>query len=337
MDHMHDDMPPVTVVVVNHNAGPLLADCLRAALAQTRQVVLVDNASEPRPVDDVLGCFPAHSDFDVVRCPVNAGFAAGCNRGLALAREPILLFLNPDCILAAGAVAALVRALGGEAHIGMVGGLLTDEQGFEQGGSRRAVPTPWRSFVRAFGLARLSRRWPALFNDFHLHQEPLPQEPLKVEAISGACMLVKRDAMDDFGLLDEGYFLHCEDLDYCMRARGRGWDILFVPNAPVVHHKGVCSRNRELFVEWHKHRGMVRFYGQHFRQQYPAGLMLVVAVGVWVRFAAVASRLIVGRLLARATGLLRSTNRRPRMPAFRPIPIEGLNLSTARQSGSMLS
>ena len=105
MDHMHDDMPPVTVVVVNHNAGPLLADCLRAALAQTRQVVLVDNASEPRPVDDVLGCFPAHSDFDVVRCPVNAGFAAGCNRGLALAREPILLFLNPDCILAAGAVA----------------------------------------------------------------------------------------------------------------------------------------------------------------------------------------------------------------------------------------
>ena len=199
MDHMHDDMPPVTVVVVNHNAGPLLADCLRAALAQTRQVVLVDNASEPRPVDDVLGCFPAHSDFDVVRCPVNAGFAAGCNRGLALAREPILLFLNPDCILAAGAVAALVRALGGEAHIGMVGGLLTDEQGFEQGGSRRAVPTPWRSFVRGFGLTRFSSRWPRLFSDFNLHGQPLPTAPIDVEAVSGACTMVTRQALDDVG------------------------------------------------------------------------------------------------------------------------------------------
>ncbi|MEI6504259.1 MAG: glycosyltransferase family 2 protein [Planctomycetota bacterium] len=314
MDHMHDDMPPVTVVVVNHNAGPLLADCLRAALAQTRQVVLVDNASEPQPVDDVLGCFPAHSDFDVVRCPVNAGFAAGCNRGLALAREPILLFLNPDCILAAGAVAALVRALGGEAHIGMVGGLLTDEQGFEQGGSRRAVPTPWRSFVRGFGLTRFSSRWPRLFSDFNLHGQPLPTAPIDVEAVSGACTMVTRQALDDVGLWDEGFFLHCEDLDLCMRFRKRGWRIQFVPAARAVHHRGMCGRSRPIFVEWHKHKGMIRFYQKHFRHQYPLGLMGLVTAGVWLRFVAFASRLAMRRLRV-AAGQFVGAIPRPRAAA----------------------
>jgi hypothetical protein len=181
--------------------------------------------------------------------------------------------------------------------------------GIEQGGGRRAVPTPWRSFVRAFGLARLSRRWPKLFNDFHLHRQPLPPGPIPVEAISGACMLLKREAIDDFGLMDEGYFLHCEDLDLCMRARAHGWQILFVPDAPIVHHKGGCSRERPVFVEWHKHRGMVRFYRKHFRHEYSILLMELVTLGVWLRFAAVAAR--------QQASVLWHHVRAPRTPAVR--------------------
>ncbi|MCE9631947.1 MAG: glycosyltransferase family 2 protein [Planctomycetia bacterium] len=289
-------MPPVTVVIVNHNAGQFLADCLRAALAQSRQVVLVDNASEPQPLDEALGSFLNHPGLDVVRCPVNAGFAAGSNRGLALAREPIVLFLNPDCILAAGAVAAMVRALEGDDRIGMVGGLLTDAKGFEQGGSRRAVPTPWRSFVRGFGLTRFSNRWPRLFSDFNLHGQPLPKAPIDVEAVSGACTMVKRRSLDDVGPWDEGFFLHCEDLDLCMRFRQRGWRIQFVPAARAMHHRGMCGRSRPVFVEWHKHKGMIRFYTKHFRHQYPLGLMGLVTAGVWLRFAAIASRIAVRRV-----------------------------------------
>jgi GT2 family glycosyltransferase len=186
---MADDtlaLPPVSVVIVNYNAGRLLGDCLAAALESARQVVLVDNASAPGPLDDVLARFAGHPRLDVVRSDVNAGFAAGSNRGLARAREDVLLFLNPDCILAPGAVEALVRAVEADDRIGMAGGLLTDEQGREQGGSRRAVPTPWRSFVRGFGLARFSDRWPRLFSDFHLHRQPLPKGPIDVEAVSGA-------------------------------------------------------------------------------------------------------------------------------------------------------
>jgi len=302
-------LAPVTVVIVNHNAGQLLVDCLESALTQASEVVLVDNASHPDRFEPLIAGFESHPRLHVIRSAENRGFASGCNLGAELSTQPLLLFLNPDCAIGTGSLARLCAAIQHHPRAGMAGGLLTYPDGVEQGGGRRAVPTPWRSFVRAFGLARLSRRWPKLFNDFHLHYQPLPQAPIPVEAISGACMLVKRDAIDDFGLMDEGYFLHCEDLDLCMRARTHGWQILFVPDAPIVHHKGGCSRERPLFVEWHKHKGMVRFYRKHFRNQYPAGLMELVTLGVWLRFAAVTARM--------QTALIWQRVRAPRAPAVR--------------------
>jgi len=160
------------------------------------------------------------------------------------------------------------------------------------------VPTPWRSFVRGFGLSRLAGRWPRLFSDFHLHREPLPDAPVEVEAVSGACTMVSRAAFADVGPWDEGFFLHCEDLDLCMRMARSGWEIRFVPDAPVTHLKGACSRSRPIRVEWHKHRGMMRFYRSHFRHQYPLGLMGLVWLGVWGRFLAIAA-LTGGRRCAR--------------------------------------
>ena len=146
----------------------------------------------------------------------------------------------------------------------------------------------------------LCRLWPRLFFDFHLHKQALPDHPVEVEAISGALMLVRREAIEDVGLWDEGYFLHCEDFDWCMRFRQKGWKILFVHDAPVVHHKGICSRSRPIFVEWHKHKGMLRFYRKFFRHQYPGVVMCLVALGIWLRFGAVAiyyTTRHVGRLL----------------------------------------
>ena len=94
--------------------------------------------------------------------------------------------------------------------------------------------------------------------------------------------------MLDVGLLDEGYFLHCEDLDWCMRFRKRGWKIMFVPDARVFHQKGACSKTRPIFVEWHKHKGMMRFYSKFFRHQYPGILFWIVGFGVWLRFGIIA-------------------------------------------------
>jgi len=295
---MESGFQAVSAVIVNYNAGALLIDSVRAALAQAEQVIVVDNASIDASMDLLAAQFAAEPRLVMLCETKNLGFAAGCNLGVGLASQAHLLFLNPDCILGAGSLRRMVEVLDSDSSVGMVGGLLTNLDGSEQGGGRRAVPTPWRSFVRAFGLVRLSDRWPRLFFDFHLHKQPLPNAPIDVEAISGALMLVRRTAIDDVGLWDEAYFLHCEDLDWCMRFRQGGWRILFVPDAPVLHHHGHCSRARPFFVEWHKHRGMVRFYHKFFSHQYPGVLMWLVNVGVWWRFALV-SVVHSGRLVAK--------------------------------------
>ncbi|KIO49291.1 glycosyltransferase family 2 protein [Nitrosospira sp. NpAV] len=285
----HSDKSSISVIIVNYNAGQFLTACIGSALSEVNEVLVVDNASTDLSLELCTEHFPQEPKLKIIRNTTNLGFAAACNIGIAQAMGAYALFLNPDCVLSAGSLRRMIQVLETSPDAGMVGGLLTNEDGTEQAGGRRAVPTPWRSFVRAFGLHRFAEYWPRLFFDFHLHKHALPDNPIEVEAISGALMLVRREAIDNVGLWDEGYFLHCEDFDWCMRFRQKGWKILFVPDAPVMHHKGVCSRSRPIFVEWHKHKGMMRFYRKFFQSQYPGVLMWLVALGVWLRFTAVAA------------------------------------------------
>jgi GT2 family glycosyltransferase len=280
---------------VNFNTGPFLKDAITTVLQATavRRVLVIDNASTDRSLDSLL--LDQEKRVSVIRNATNLGFAAGCNMGLAQATSEYVLLLNPDCQVLNGAIDHMIDALASSERVGMVGPLLLNPDGSEQAGGRRAIPTPMRAVSRALGSARLRRLFPATFPDFLLHQEPLPKGRVEVEAISGACMMVRRTAVAAIGLLDEGYFLHCEDLDWCMRFRREGWTILFVPDAKVIHEKGVSSRGRLLATEWYKHRGMVRFYQKFLRDQYPLPLTLLVIAAVWIRFAALATWYLLTR------------------------------------------
>lgn len=288
----------ISTIIVNYNAGRYLRACVDSILncPLAIEIIVVDNASTDGSLDDLAG-LPVR----IMHNPINVGFASACNTGARAASAEFLLFLNPDCAFKPGTLVSLLQAMADE-RVGMLGGLLVHPDGTEQAGGRRAVPTPWRSFVRVFGFARFSDRWPRLFFDFYLHQQPLPADSIEVEAISGACMLLRRAAFEQVGDWDEGYFLHCEDLDMCMRFRQQGWKVLFVPSASITHALGVCGRNRPIFVEWHKHKGMMRFYRKFFRHQYPGLLMALVAFGVWLRFSLVAAY-YTGQHAKRALGL----------------------------------
>ncbi|MDD2892337.1 MAG: glycosyltransferase [Halothiobacillaceae bacterium] len=311
---MHD----VSVVMVNYNAGSLLADSVAAALAQAGQVVVVDNASTDTSLALMEARFPGIPRLTVIRNSANTGFAAACNLGMRQCDSRYILFLNPDCVLGERAVSHMVATFATHPGTGMVGGLLLNEDGSEQGGGRRAVPTPWRSFVRATGLSYFANRWPKLFYDFHLHKQPLPAAPIQVEAISGALMLVSREALEDVGEWDDNYFLHCEDLDLCMRFRRNNWHILFDSGAPAIHKQGACSRSRPVFVEWHKHLGMVRFYRKFFHHQYPGLMMGVVTVGVWMRFALVAIAKLTEQAWQKVDAGARRETVRGTLPATMP-------------------
>ena len=287
---------PLACVIVNYNVGSLLEDCVKSWLKSVpgAPLVIVDNASTDGSLD-FISSLPGSNTVSVINNPRNVGFSVAANQGFRSVTSDLVLLLNPDCLLTPEAIANMVAVFEGKPRIGVVGPLLLNPDGSEQAGGRRAVPTPWRSLVRAVGLSRLGKRYPRLFSDFLLHTQRIPDQPIDVEAISGACMLIKRQAIDDIGVLDEGYFMHCEDLDWCMRFRQNGWSILFVPSAHVVHFKGSCSRTKPIFVEWHKHKGMVRFYRKFFRHQYPGVLMGLVTLGVWLRFGLVVGVLTVQR------------------------------------------
>ena len=288
------------VIIVNFNTGGYLAATVESVLRSqsVAHIYIVDNAS----TDKSLGLLPeGHNDqLTIIRNTANLGFAAGCNIGLKRAASENMLLLNPDCSVTEGAVERLISALRSADRVGMVGPLLLNPDGSEQAGGRRKLPKPSIAIARAAGAAGLRRLLGSRFPDFLLHQEPLPEGPIEVEAISGACMMVRRETIVDIGLLDEGYFLHCEDLDWCMRVCAREWKILFVPDAKVVHHKGISSRTRPLTVEYYKHIGMVRFYRKLLGQTYPRWLLALLALGIWTRFGGVAALHLLSQWTERA-------------------------------------
>lgn len=279
----------IDVVTINYNAGLSLTRSVASAFdGGARNVIVVDNASVDGSIEHLELAINSPG-LIIIRNSKNIGFSAACNIGLQHSGSDAVLFLNPDAFLSEQAISRMMEALYSAPGIGMVGGLLSNLDGSEQAGGRRAFPTPGRAFSRAFRPSFLAKKTSRPITDFELHRLPLPAENTRVEAISGACMMVKCDAMTDVGNWDESYFLHCEDLDLCMRFQQKNWTVLFVPNAPVYHAKGISSQSRPVFVEWHKHLGMLRFYGKFFREIYPYLLWYLVVIGVWTRFALVCS------------------------------------------------
>jgi len=296
----------LSIIIVNYNSGRFLNECVKSVFdaSENMEVVVVDNASSDDSITQLNTYFSGEPRLHIINNDSNLGFTKACNIGSKCVSGEYHLYLNPDCILQSNAISELLTTLKGDPTAGMVGGILLNPDGSEQAGGRRSVPTPWRSFVRASGLSKFGNRYPKLFSDFLLHTDPIPENPIEVEAISGACMMVRHEALGEVGPLDEGYFMHCEDLDWCMRFRQKGWKILFVPSAKVVHYRGACGKSRPIFVEWHKHKGMMRFYRKFFRHQYPGILMWLVSFGVWLRFGLIATY-YSGRHVARWIGLVR--------------------------------
>jgi GT2 family glycosyltransferase len=136
---MAESVQVVSVIVVNHNAGQLLLECVSVALEQAEEVIVVDNQSTDQSMVDLVARYGGQPRVKLIYSPLNVGFAAGCNIGIHSATHARLLFINPDSILGRSALKRLVQVLDSDATVGMVGGLLTNLDGSEQGGGRRAV------------------------------------------------------------------------------------------------------------------------------------------------------------------------------------------------------
>lgn len=297
---MADSIPIISVIIVNYNAGELLAKAVSAILRSSvpLEVLVSDNGSSDSSLEILDNIAADDARLKIIKNGKNLGFSRANNLAIGLAKGEYILLLNPDCIIQQDTLEIMLGALANEKNVGMAGCLVLNLDGSEQAGCRRRIPTPWRSLVKVLHIDKIFPK-SSQIKSFVLAGEPLPSSPVYVDAISGSFMFVRREAIDQVGVLDEEYFMHCEDLDWCMRFLECGWKILFVPGTQVLHYKSQSSKSRPFFVEWHKHKGMVRYYKKFFRHKYHFGLMTIVALSVWLRFILVCIRLYLSKLFSR--------------------------------------
>lgn len=273
-------MAAIRCVVVNFNAGQLLRRCVRDLLAQDVpvEVVVVDNASRDDSLEG-LENREAGNALRVIRNASNSGYARACNQGAEGAGTGYLAFVNPDCRLPPDTLGRLRRALDDDQAMALAGAWVMDPGGAEQRGTRRRLPTPWRALMTFSGLERLAGRWPALAG---VNRPRFPAETATtVEAVNGACFLVRARDFREVGGFDAGYFLHCEDLDLFRRLADRGRGLCLVPGARVSHEQGTSSRGVPVRVAWHKHRGMARYLFAHHARGRDLPWLIPALIGIW--------------------------------------------------------
>ena len=277
----------VSVVMVSYRTGPVLAAAIESVLARDQEgmaeLILIDNGNPPEVVTALARRAEEEPRFKLVSGHGNVGFARGCNLGAERARGRYLLLLNPDCRLGSGAIPALLAEAAALGEDWMLGCRVLDPDGSDQRGSRRALLTPHTALVETFRLDRLA---PRLFHRHRLnqHDRPLPEATARVAAVSGACMMLPAATFRAVGGMDEGYFLHVDDLDLCLRLYRAAIPVYFAPHVEVVHHAG-SSRASPIRVEWHKTCGFLRYFHTHFRTPFSRFLLgPLLGAGALARF-----------------------------------------------------
>lgn len=268
------------VVIVSFNTVVLLRNCLRALRRSLErgkdslrtQVVVVDNASIDGSADVVRQEF---TEFQLIALDENRGFAAANNLAMRDADARYVLLLNPDTEVLGNAPAALVRFMDEHPDAGACGGrLLNPDLTFQHSCFR--FPTLPMSFLDFFPInhrlinSRLNGRYPRSWYD----------RPFLVDHPLGACLMVRRDAIQQVGVMDEGFFMYCEEVDWCYRIKQVGWKIYYTPDAEIIHHGGQSTRQSAGPMLVQLHRSRDRYFRKHYGSVYAAIARGIVRLGM---------------------------------------------------------
>jgi|WetSurMetagenome_2_1015567.scaffolds.fasta_scaffold05961_5 GT2 family glycosyltransferase len=247
----------VSIVIVNWKVKDLLRQCLSSIGGATHdlllEVIVVDNNSGDGSSEMIRQEFP---DVRLIANTENAGFARANNQGIAISRGRYILLLNPDTIVIGKSIPAMAAFLDGNREAGAVGPKIRFPDGTIQYTCARNLPSLLTGFLDLSGLSykfpkgRVTGSWQMGYWDHNDERD--------VDAISGACMMVKREVIDRIGLLDEKYFMYGEDIDWCFRIKRGGWKIRYLPTAEITHFAGQSSRLYANIV-MEDYRSMYRF------------------------------------------------------------------------------
>ncbi|HJR11423.1 MAG TPA: glycosyltransferase family 2 protein [Rhodanobacteraceae bacterium] len=284
-----------SILIVAADSGPPLRECVARALASgvPMELIVVDNASRDGVPQALARAYGHDERLRVIYNRANLGFGPAVNIGARQARGDTLLVLNPDCLLGKDTLARMLEVLCAHPDAGVVGAVVCDADGRPDPASRRRDPLLRRSLNEMTGRAKRETE-NARYEGVDVPGS-IPEEPVEIENVSGALLLLPRAFFERLNGFDEGYFLHCEDLDLCRRVRDAGHTVWLAGNVRVRHGKGGSSAHRPVFVSYHKHRGMWRWFRKFDPAARRPATRALVACGIASHFIATAPLLWLRR------------------------------------------
>jgi GT2 family glycosyltransferase len=258
----------LSVCIVTYKARACLRDCLRSLYEHTHtldfEVIVVDNGSEDGVAEMLREEYP---EVRFIQNDRNTGYTLPMNQSLRAGSGRYLLQLNPDTLIRPAALDRLVQFLEENSTVGICGPKVLNKDGTLQKACRRGEPRPLAVISYFTGLARMfpqSKRFGEYLMTYMDEDETHP-----VASLSGSCMLIRREVVDQIGYLDERFFAYQEDADYCYRARQAGWGVYYLPTAQIIHFGGQGGSRVQPYrsiVEWHK--SYFRYYRKHLAKDY---------------------------------------------------------------------
>ena len=258
----------VSICIVTYHARDFLRDCLRSiygtAGSISFEIIVVDNHSEDGTVEMLRSEFP---NVHLLVNNENTGYTRPNNQAMRISQGRYLLIINPDTLVEPNTIPELAGFLDAHPEVGIVGPKVLNRDGTLQKQCRRSEARPWDAFCYFSGLSRLfphDKRFAGYLMTYL--SEDIVHE---AEAVSGSCMLIRRNVVEQIGYQDEDFFAYQEDTDFCRRARLAGWKVFYDPAAQIVHFAGEGGSGVQPFrsiIEWH--RSYYLYYRKHFARDY---------------------------------------------------------------------
>lgn len=262
----------ISIIIINWNSRDLLIDCIKSVYATTHNIVfeirVVDNGSSDGSIKALRDAFP---DVIIIENRHNMGFAKACNQALRLIKGKYAVLLNTDTILTDGAIKTALELMEKEIKIGICGGQLLNSDGTKQN-SIANIPSLTTELLNKSFLRRLLPKK-------YLGKEHSISSPVEVESIIGAFMVVRKQAIDETGLIDESYFFFFEETDWCLRMKKMGWKVFYHPDVRVYHLQGqtVKKVNIRARIEYWRSRYIF------FKKNHSRAALIALTIGLMMK------------------------------------------------------
>lgn len=287
----------LSVIIVNYNVKAYLEQCLRSVEEALRgmdgDIYVVDNLSTDGSVEMVRELFPG---VKLIANTENVGFSRANNQAIRASEAEYMVLLNPDTVVGEDVFHKAVAFMDRDPQVGGLGVKMIDGTGRFLPESKRGLPTPAVAFFKIVGLARLFPR-SKVFGRYHLGNLP-ENEAAPIEILSGACMFLRKQALDEVGLLDESFFMYGEDIDLSYRITLGGYTNWYLPDARIIHYKGESTKKSSVNYVFVFYNAMAIFARKHFTRREPQLLSMLIRAAIYLSAAgAIVLRFLRGALL----------------------------------------